>query len=560
MDAGINQIRNELLHRAGSPAEILLSHSDGEGYRLSYYNMSAAALFHLPEPAVAHMGWDDLPPVLASYLADVLGKVQGFPEEVLPVFEAPGAEARRYFSKLYFEFSHETDNGPARRWYLFCFQDAHPWSGPRPEEFESNKLENIGELASGIAHDFNNLIMGIQSNAELLVVQAKLDDSSRQNLVNIIRACGTGNSLTRSLLGYAKRQPLELTEFNLVDMINDTCRIAGFSLGPGYIIELQEGLASDCAPVPVFGCYASLCHCLLNLLKNARDAMAGGGKIAILWEGTDSQACLTVRDHGVGIAPELLSRICEPFYSTKKNGTGLGLAMVHGIMTQHNGLVRIESEVDRGTSVSLVWPLAARPVGSVFRNKDGRRATSKITAALHSEKTQEGKLAYVIDDDVLVRPALVAYCKKLGYEVKSYERAEDAITDLNPSGVPDLILIDYTMSGMNGTEFIRYWIEELPAIYKESSIRLILVSGHPPSHFQEFLARYPHMDVVVLQKPFGFETLKNEVEAAKPVSSQALTGPLPNTRETGDHPKTAASARPKTTHTKGLFRRLLKKR
>src|SRR6202000_3164247 len=127
----------------------------------------------------------------------------------------------------------------------------------------------------------------------------------------------------------------------------------------------------------------SLSHCLLNLIKNAREAMPDGGTIQIMWEGSDSRAAVTVRDHGPGIPEADMAHIFEPFYSTKKQGTGLGLAMVRGILTQHGGTVEIRSTVGMGTSVSLTWPrgdalaVPAKPK-EAGETGDGRRSTHRI--------------------------------------------------------------------------------------------------------------------------------------------------------------------------------------
>ena len=146
----------------------------------------------------------------------------------MPGFKDPNSPEHGYFAKVFYQqVPQPVGSENEEHWYYFCFQDSVNWLDNSQGAVNQKKLETIGELASGVAHDFNNLIMGIQSNAEAMLTQPSLTPQARDSLVNIIRACSTGASLTRSLLGYAKKQPLTMTPFNLVDMIHDVARIAG---------------------------------------------------------------------------------------------------------------------------------------------------------------------------------------------------------------------------------------------------------------------------------------------------------------------------------------------
>ena len=335
-----------------------------------------------------------------------------------------------------------TEEEEEGHWYFFCFQDSINWLDSSQGAVDQKKLETIGELASGVAHDFNNLIMGIQSNAEAMLAQPSLPPNIRDSLVNIIRACSTGASLTRSLLGYAKRQPLTMAPFNLVDLIQDVARIAGVASGQ-YRIALGKEFQDPKSPIMLVGSYSSLSHCLLNLIKNAREAMPDGGTVHVLWEGTDTRATVTVRDHGAGISEQDMAHIFEPFFSTKKQGTGLGLAMVRGILAQHSGTVEIRSTVGMGTSVSLVWPrgdVSIRGSAAMPPEKlalDPRRSTHRIfkqtQRMILQAKRQPAEsymLVYVIDDDDLVRDGLCSLLEHLGHRTKSYRYPEMALREL----------------------------------------------------------------------------------------------------------------------------------
>jgi CheY-like chemotaxis protein len=185
--------------------------------------------------------------------------------------------------------------------------------------------------------------------------------------------------------------------------------------------------------------------------------------------------------------------------------------MVQGIMTQHGGEVKITSVVGQGTSVSLRWPRGA--LGETPKmSRSSRRNTKQIVLDSVAHQTADGKeLAFVVDDDEIVCGAITGMLQNLGYEVKSFPKAEAAISALSHEATPGLIITDYHMPGMDGTEFIRYWHEEVPSLYKEKPVKFILISGHPPSFFAETRQQYPNTKIGVLQKPFQLETLEKKI-------------------------------------------------
>ena len=230
------------------------------------------------------------------------------------------------------------------------------WLDSSQGAVDQKKLETIGELASGVAHDFNNLIMGIQSNAEAMLAQPSLAAAGP-------RQPGQHHPglLDRR---FADAQSSRLCEAAAADdgavqpgRPDPRCRAHRRRRLGEISHRAGEGFSGpERRRFPLVGSYSSLSHCLLNLIKNAREAMPDGGTVHVLWEGNETRAALTVRDHGAGISEQDMAHIFEPFFSTKKQGTGLGLAMVRGILTQHSGTVEIRSTVGMGTSVSLIWP------------------------------------------------------------------------------------------------------------------------------------------------------------------------------------------------------------
>jgi signal transduction histidine kinase/CheY-like chemotaxis protein len=506
----------DLLDRAGGRAELLVRHTVPGGYEVLDWNGPAADLFSLPAPQTP-LGWDKLPEFLARYLSQALQLVSGAPEEPMPDLSHSVRPDQHYFAKVFYEGVPAAEGKDEEHWYLFCFQDSVNWLEHSQGAVNRKKLETIGELASGVAHDFNNLIMGIQANAEAMLAHPSMSPQAREGLVNIIRGCSTGVSLTRSLLGYAKRQPLAIAPFNLLDLIHDVTRIAGVASG-NHRIALSKDLVDKSAPIMVVGSYSSLSHCLLNLIKNAREAMPDGGTIHVLWEGTETTAMITVRDHGSGISKEDMTHIFEPCFSTKKQGTGLGLAMVRGILNQHGGTVEIRSTIGMGTAVSLVWP-RGDGMASSYPTDDTRRSTQRImrsSTRIFTESQQQPEedrfIIYVIDDDDLVREGLCSLLEHLGHRTESFRNPEVALqTLLSAPTQPPVVIVDYNMPGLNGTQFIGRYSSALSGRDPLPDTQILLMSGMPPSHFDDFLSEFSDLKVGIMEKPFSLETLREKL-------------------------------------------------
>ncbi len=527
----------DLLDRAGGRVELLVHFSAKQGYEVVDWNRAAVELFDLASsgPAQNPLNWGDLPASLAEYLSQALQVVSGAPEEAMPGFKHPTKPDRNYFAKVFYQLVPATPKTEEEHWYFFCFQDSVNWLDSSQGAVNQKKLETIGELASGVAHDFNNLIMGIQSNAEAMLAQPNMPPQMRDSLVNIIRACSTGASLTRSLLGYAKRQPLTMTAFNLVDLIHDIARIAGVASG-SYRIALGRDFQEKSDPIMVVGSYSSLSHCLLNLIKNAREAMPEGGTIHVLWEGTETNATVTVRDHGAGIPEQDMAHIFEPFFSTKKQGTGLGLAMVRGILNQHSGTVEIRSTLGMGTSVSLVWPrgdvASATPAAKGKEDVDMRRSTHRIfrqsqRIIMQSQRlpAEAHFLIYVIDDDDLVRDGLCSLLEHLGHRTQSYRHPEVALQELiSAQTPPEVVIVDYNMPGMNGAQFIGRYSTAVVKEPRFADTQILLMSGLPPSHFQDFMSEFAQLKLGILEKPFSLDTLRKKL--ANIQGTRKLSGQL----------------------------------
>jgi nitrogen-specific signal transduction histidine kinase/CheY-like chemotaxis protein len=546
----------DLLGRAGGRAEVLVHFSTAKGYEVYTWNRAASELFQLESPGPGHpsLRWIDLPATLAEYLSQALQVVSGAPEESMPGFKDPARPEHTFFAKVFYECEPGEDESEDGHWYLFCFQDSKHWLESSQGVVDQKKLETIGELASGVAHDFNNLIMGIQSNAEAMLAQPSLSPHDRDSLVNIIRACSTGASLTRSLLGYAKRQPLTMAQFNLVDLIHDVARIGGVTSGK-YRIALGKDFLDPKEVILVTGSYSSLSHCLLNLVKNARESMPDGGTVHLLWEGSETRAAVTVRDHGAGISEADMAHIFEPFFSTKKQGTGLGLAMVRGILTQHSGTVEIRSTVGMGTSVSLVWPRGAIEATAQSKEKEGQdmrrsthrifKQTQRIILQAKRQPAEAHFLVYVIDDDDLVRDGLCSLLEHLGHRTKSYRYPEVALQELIAATTPpEVVIVDYNMPGMNGAQFIGGYSTAVAKEKRFDNTSILLMSGLPPSHFQDFMSEFSQLKLGILEKPFSLDTLRRKL--ANIQGHRRLSGQLAEVSPNGSEPSPAGAEHSKS--------------
>jgi CheY-like chemotaxis protein len=266
--------------------------------------------------------------------------------------------------------------------------------------------------------------------------------------------------------------------------------------------------------------------------------MPDGGTIHVIWEGTESMSIVTVRDHGAGIPEADLAHIFEPFFSTKKQGTGLGLAMVRGILNQHSGTVEIRSTVGMGTSVSLVWPRGEIESKSVKSQKmdpaDRRKSTHRIFRQtqrifLQSQRMPADAhfLIYVIDDDDLVRDGLCSLLEHLGHRTQSYRHPEVALQALlSAEAIPEVVIVDYNMPGMNGAQFIGRYSTAVTDNPKYKKTQVLLMSGLPPSHFQDFMSEFAQLKLGILEKPFSLETLRKKL--ANIQDTRKLSGNLTN--------------------------------
>ncbi|MEI4488301.1 ATP-binding protein [Frigidibacter sp. MR17.14] len=337
---------------------------------------------------------------------------------------------------------------------------------------QAQKMEAVGQLTGGLAHDFNNLLAAISGSLELL--QTRIDEGRHDRLdhyVEVARgATQRAAALTHRLLAFARRQTLEPKVTDPLALVRDLEDLLCRTVGPHIDITVQGGAQAASILID----QNQLESAVLNLCVNARDAMPGGGRLAI--RVTDCTVAppeaeelgvapgdfveIAVEDTGSGIAPDLLERVLEPFFTTKPmgQGTGLGLSMVYGFVQQSGGHLVIRSEPGRGTTVALRFPRsgAALPVAEPRRVEAG-----PVSVA--------GRTVLVVDDEVLVRMLLVEVVQDLGLTVLEAGNGPDALRILQTTPAVDLLLTDVGLPrGMNGHQLVdaaRTLRPDLPVIF-----------------------------------------------------------------------------------------------
>ncbi len=378
----------------------------------------------------------------------------------------------------------------------------------RAEEalLQVQKLEAIGQLTGGVAHDFNNLLTVISGNLQMLQERVAHVPLLLKLAGNAAKAAARGAELTRNLLAFSHRQPLQPREIDIGELVHNMTDMMRRTLGESIHIEtaIQAGLAKVAAD------QGQLENALLNLALNARDAMPRGGELTIKAATTLADAIpgedmsdmapgeyvmLAVSDNGSGMPPEVMKRVFEPFFTTKGpgKGSGLGLATVYGFVKQSGGHVRIYSEISRGTTVQLYLPQA----------KSNNEALMKEYASNHAPRA-EGETVLLVEDDEGVRELAATFLQDLGYAVLEATNGKQALALLEEGHPIDLLFTDLVMpGGMNGLELSREALRRRPAM------KVLHTSGY----MENALAYDGQFDVGIqlLTKPYTKEALAQRI-------------------------------------------------
>ncbi len=338
---------------------------------------------------------------------------------------------------------------------------------------QAQRLEAVGTLAGGIAHDFNNILTIIKGYTTLLPMESQSPQRVKEIAQTIDRASSRGSEMVNQLLAFARKSEGSFTSTDVNQRVKEIAMMLRPAMPAGVHFELQveDGLPE------IHADQGQVERVIINLCTNARDAMPEGGTItfttsrvlgdlAPLHSGseTDEYLCLRVSDTGTGMDEATRQRIFEPFFTTKPRGkgTGLGMPVVYGLMQSHNGLIDVQSEVGKGTSIALYFPIPKEPLA-----QPAEQAPAAAAPVVGTETV------LIADDEPDVRYFLEVILKANGYTVLSASNGQAAL-DLIPAppGKVHLLLSDVGLPAMDGFELSRRLHELQPGV------KTILTSGY----------------------------------------------------------------------------------
>ncbi|XOV85563.1 MAG: ATP-binding protein [bacterium] len=348
---------------------------------------------------------------------------------------------------------------------------------------EDERLRTIGQLTGGVAHDFNNLLTVILLSADMLKENPEKQHDAL--IHDIIHAGESGKAITQSLLAYARQQELQPEPMRLDEYLQRRLSLFKRTLGDGIELTLNV------EPATIIADKGQLTTCLINLLFNAREAMSASGTLVIEVKPTACDGVqLVITDNGSGMSSETQSRATEPFYTTKADGkgSGLGLSMAFGFMKQSGGDLKISSQLNVGTTVTLTFPVSA--------------AREQAESAIKSSGSFNDKLRKVllIDDQASVREACRAALESMNFTVLEANTGVSGMEQILAGDTFDLVVSDAVMpGGISGLEVANTLADVHP------SLPVILMSGGPVDTPQNCL---------FLAKPFSLDQLKQTIRQA----------------------------------------------
>lgn len=382
---------------------------------------------------------------------------------------------------------------------------------------QAQKMEAVGNLAGGIAHDFNNVLTAIIGFSDLLLQTHRPSDPSYKDIKNIQSAANRAANLVAGLLGFSRKQTQQVSVFDINELASEMRAMLKTQVREKIDLQFQAG--RDLWYVRADS--NQLYQVILNLARNARDAMPDGGKLTIRTQNVterESQrmsavagftpgeyVLLEITDTGTGMSPEVMAKIFEPFFTTKGigKGTGLGLASVYGIIKQSGGFILPESELGKGTTFKIFLPRYVVEDG----DEAGAVRPQTIAAAKKELKatdlTGTGRVL-LVEDEVEVRQFAVRALKRQGYQVLEATDGVEALEIMAANeGEIDIVVSDVVMPEMDG-----------PALFKElrkrnPSIKVIFVSGYPNEAFRESMGSD---NFAFLPKPFSLPQLAAKVK------------------------------------------------
>lgn len=373
---------------------------------------------------------------------------------------------------------------------------------------QSQKMQAIGQLAGGVAHDFNNLLTAISGHCDLLLLRHDPGDSEYADLMQIGQNANRAAALVNQLLAFSRKQTLRPEEIDLRETISDLTHLLNRLVGE----KVKLSFSHDPILSTIRADKRQLEQVLMNLVVNARDAIQGTGEIRLVTEGITfdtpqlhdrvtiprgAYVSVKVIDTGIGIPSDNLSKVFEPFYTTKRlgEGTGLGLSTVYGIIKQTGGFIFAESTENEGTCFTLLFratPDVPRPVQP--------KGNKQKANARHADG-----VILLVEDEAPVRAFASRALRLRGYKVLEASSGEEALEILEDSAlIVDIFISDVIMPGMDGPTWVRQALSTRP------DVRVIFVSGYAEESFGEDQARIPNS--MFLPKPFSLTELTETVQ------------------------------------------------
>jgi len=365
---------------------------------------------------------------------------------------------------------------------------------------QAQKMESIGVLAGGVAHDFNNILSIILGYSELLLLEMAEDTPARAKVQTINEAGQRAATLTRQLLAFSRKQAIQLAPCSLNQLIRDLAKMLGRMIGEDISLEIRATAENDTVLIDP----GQMEQVLLNMAVNARDAMPRGGSLIMETENREldeeyakvhngvrpgKHVVLSVSDTGQGMAKDIQAKIFDPFFTTKERGrgTGLGLAMVYGIIKQLGGHIFVYSEPARGTTFKIFLPVVQSKVEKV-----------PLSSPLCLPRGNETIL--VVDDEPSIRTLVTAILQPLGYTMlEAGDGAEALQISDSRAGRIDILLTDVIMPGMNGRELAAMITAKRP------ETRIIYMSGYTDNAIAQHGVLDPK--IVLIEKPITADKL-----------------------------------------------------
>jgi two-component system cell cycle sensor histidine kinase/response regulator CckA len=377
------------------------------------------------------------------------------------------------------------------------------------------KLEAVGRLAGGVAHDFNNILVVIKLSTEMMLSQIGPENPLSKPLLQVSNAANRAAALTKQMLAFSRRQVMQPRVISINSIVNDTSHMLRRIIGEDVSLEIKlaENLANTKLDPDQLG------QIIMNLAVNSRDAMPGGGRLAIETANVELDEAyakthppvqpgrfvsLTVSDSGTGIAKADLPHVFEPFFTTKDSGkgTGLGLSIVYGIVKQSGGYIWVYSEPGQGTTFELYFPTTGAPLEGV---------PSRAEVSGHAT----GQTILVVEDEPAIRGHVVDCLQQMGFTVLEADSGEAALELCGKQNATiDLVMTDLIMSGMGGKAMAGKLAERFP------NIQILYTSGYTED--KDIRREITQEGNSFLEKPFSVSDLSHAVHGLLALQSERM--------------------------------------